>query len=52
MIMSGKSADAAEVIAFRDAAEFEAWLAEHVDQQRRRVAQDRKEGIRHCIADR
>jgi uncharacterized protein YdeI (YjbR/CyaY-like superfamily) len=24
-------ADAAEVIAFRDAAEFEAWLAEHVD---------------------
>ncbi len=32
MIMSGKSADAVEVIAFRDAAEFEAWLAEHVDQ--------------------
>jgi uncharacterized protein YdeI (YjbR/CyaY-like superfamily) len=30
--MSTKSeADAAEVIAFRDAAEFEAWLAEHVD---------------------
>jgi uncharacterized protein YdeI (YjbR/CyaY-like superfamily) len=32
MIMPGKSeADAAEVIAFRDAAEFEAWLAEHVE---------------------
>ncbi len=30
--MPGKSeADAAEVIAFRDAAEFEAWLAEHVE---------------------
>lgn len=30
--MSSKSeADAAEVIAFRDAAEFEAWLAEHVE---------------------
>ena len=30
--MSTKSeADAAEVMAFRDAAEFEAWLAEHVD---------------------
>jgi uncharacterized protein YdeI (YjbR/CyaY-like superfamily) len=33
--MSGKSeADAAEVIAFRDAAEFEAWLAEHVNHSR------------------
>jgi uncharacterized protein YdeI (YjbR/CyaY-like superfamily) len=32
MIMAGKSEpDAAEVIAFRDAAEFEAWLAEHVE---------------------
>jgi uncharacterized protein YdeI (YjbR/CyaY-like superfamily) len=33
--MSGKSeADAAEMIAFRDAAEFEAWLAEHVNHSR------------------
>jgi uncharacterized protein YdeI (YjbR/CyaY-like superfamily) len=33
--MSGNSeADAAEVIAFRDAAEFEAWLAEHVNHSR------------------
>jgi uncharacterized protein YdeI (YjbR/CyaY-like superfamily) len=33
MIMSSKSEpDEVEVIAFRDAAEFEAWLAEHVDQ--------------------
>jgi uncharacterized protein YdeI (YjbR/CyaY-like superfamily) len=35
MIMSDQSSkseqDTAEVIAFRDAAEFEAWLAEHVD---------------------
>jgi uncharacterized protein YdeI (YjbR/CyaY-like superfamily) len=32
MIMPGKSeAEAAEVIAFRDAAEFEIWLAEHVE---------------------
>jgi uncharacterized protein YdeI (YjbR/CyaY-like superfamily) len=30
MIMSSGPEDAAEVIAFRDAAEFEAWLAEHV----------------------
>lgn len=33
--MSSKSeTDAAEVIAFRDAAEFEAWLAEHVNHSR------------------
>jgi uncharacterized protein YdeI (YjbR/CyaY-like superfamily) len=33
MIMTPKpDVDAAEVIAFRDAAEFENWLAEHVDQ--------------------
>jgi uncharacterized protein YdeI (YjbR/CyaY-like superfamily) len=31
MIISPKREDAAEVIAFRDAAAFEAWLAEHVD---------------------
>jgi uncharacterized protein YdeI (YjbR/CyaY-like superfamily) len=31
MIMSREPEDAAEVIAFGDAAEFEAWLADHVD---------------------
>jgi uncharacterized protein YdeI (YjbR/CyaY-like superfamily) len=31
MIMSSSPEDAGEVIAFRDAAEFEAWLAKHVD---------------------
>jgi uncharacterized protein YdeI (YjbR/CyaY-like superfamily) len=31
MVMSSGPEDAAEVIAFRDAAEFEAWLAVHVD---------------------
>jgi uncharacterized protein YdeI (YjbR/CyaY-like superfamily) len=30
MIMSSEPEDAAEAIAFRDAAEFEAWLAKHV----------------------
>ena len=28
-----RETDAADVIAFRDAAEFETWLAEHVDHQ-------------------
>jgi hypothetical protein len=41
----------AEVIAFRDAAAFEAWLDAHVD-LRVGVAEDREEGIGRAVVDR
>jgi uncharacterized protein YdeI (YjbR/CyaY-like superfamily) len=56
MIMPRRSskpeADDAEVIAFRDAAEFEAWLDEHVDRSAGIWLKIAKKGIGRGIADR
>ena len=51
--MSTKSeVNEAAVIAFRDAAEFEAWLEGHVDLQAGVWLKNREEGVRRPVAER